>query len=200
MMINDIEMNPNKVNWASLVKHLLASLGFYNVWLNQSVGNDNYFVEIIRQRLSDNFIQNWSGRLENSTRASLYKNIAEFRMQPYLEILSVFKFCQSFTRLRVSSHRLQIESGRWVKPNRIPVNERLCSFCDVLEDEFHFVLECRQYENLRKQYIPKYYCTRPSMCKFIELLNTNNKNIVRKLSVFVFKAFETRNTLLYNNK
>ena len=101
-------------------------------------------------------------------------------MQPYLENLSVFKFCQAFTRLRVSSHRLHIESGRWVQPNRIPVNERLCSFCDVLEDEFHFVLECRQYENLRKQYISKHYCARPSMYKFTELLNSSNKNIVRK--------------------
>ena len=56
MMINDIEINPNKVNWASLVKHLLASLGFYNVWVNQSAGNDKYFIEIIKQRLTDNFI------------------------------------------------------------------------------------------------------------------------------------------------
>ena len=28
MMLNDIELNPNKHNWASLVKHLLSRLGF----------------------------------------------------------------------------------------------------------------------------------------------------------------------------
>ena len=199
MMINDIEISHNTVNWASFIKHLLASLGFYNVWLHQTVGNDKYFIEVIKQRLTDNFIQNWHGRLDNSSRASFYKNIAEFKMQPYLENLTVFKFCQSVAKLRVSSHRLQIESGRWVKPNRIPVNERLCVFCDILEDEFHFVMECKQYEDLRKLYISKYYRTRPSMHKFIELINTNNKNIMRKLSVFVHKAFDMRNTMLYNN-
>ena len=199
MMINDIELSQNTVNLASLVKHLLASLGFYNVWLDQSVGNDKYFIELIRQRLTDNFIQNWHGRLENSSRASFYKHIAEFRFQPYLDNLSVFKFCQSVTKLRVSSHRLQIEAGRWVKPIRTPVNERLCAFCGALEDEFHFVLECKQYEDLRKQYISKYYSIRPSMFKFIELINTNNKNTIRKLSMFVHKAFDLRNLILYKN-
>ena len=75
--------------------------------------------------MTDNFIQHWSGILENFTRASLHKNMEDFRMKPYFENVSVLKFCQSLTELRVSFHRLQNESGRWVKPNRIQVNERL---------------------------------------------------------------------------
>ena len=39
MMLSDLELFPNKVNWVSLVRHLLMSLGFYQVWLNQGVGN-----------------------------------------------------------------------------------------------------------------------------------------------------------------
>ena len=58
MMLSDFESTPNKINWASLVKHLLASLGFNYVWLQQEIGNDKYFLEVVKQRLTDNFIQN----------------------------------------------------------------------------------------------------------------------------------------------
>ena len=63
------------------------------------------------------------------------------------------KLRYSLTRLRVSSHRLNIECGRWTRPNIIPVNERKCQNCNVLEDEYHFVLECSLYNELRKQYL-----------------------------------------------
>ena len=199
MMVTDFKLAPNKINWAFLLKHLLASLGFYHVWLHQEVGNDKNFLDVVNQRLTDNFIQNWHSRLENSSRATFYQNIAVFQLQPYLNNLNVFKFCQALTKLRVSSHRLQIEAGRWVKPNRTPINERVCIFCNVLEDEFHFVLECKQYIDLRTTYISKYYWDRPSMVKFIDLINTTNKKVCHKLSVFIFKAFENRNAVLYNN-
>ena len=38
-------------------------------------------------------------------------------------------FILYFTRLRVSSHRLEIEAGRRSRPNRTPINERLCITC-----------------------------------------------------------------------
>ena len=35
------------------------SLGFNNVWLDQGVGNYGGFITVLKQRLMDNFIQNW---------------------------------------------------------------------------------------------------------------------------------------------
>ena len=49
------------------------------------------------------------------------------------------------TKLRVSSHRLSIESGRWSKPNPTLLSERNCLFCNLLEDVYHFVLEWNLY-------------------------------------------------------
>ena len=43
MMLQDIDMMPEKGNWAVLVKRLLGSLGFNEVWLAQGVGNVNIF-------------------------------------------------------------------------------------------------------------------------------------------------------------
>ena len=35
------------------------------------------------------------------------------------------------------------------------------------------------------------------MFKFIELLNTDRKKQIRNLSIFIFKAFEKRNSIAY---
>ena len=58
IMVNDLERQPNTTNWASLVRHLLLSLGFYEVWLQQGVGNFNIFISLLKQRLTHTFIQN----------------------------------------------------------------------------------------------------------------------------------------------
>ena len=56
----------------------------------------------------------------------------------------------------MSSHRLKVETGRRHKPEAIPYNDRKCTFCSKLEDEFYALLECTK---------------RPNMPKFIELLS-----------------------------
>ena len=157
MMIRDIEELPNKANWASLVRDLLASLGFREVWLAQGVGNVSAFLSVLKQRLSDTFMQNWHDRINNSSRANFYKIIMQFWFQPHQEKINVYKYIQALSKLRVSSHRLAIESGRWARPTRIPIGERKCVNCNILEDEFHFVIECNMYTDLRIKYIPKYY-------------------------------------------
>ena len=43
------------------------------------------------------------------------------------------------TRLRLSSHKLMIERGRWLN---ILSKDRLCTLCNKLEDEFHVICEC----------------------------------------------------------
>ena len=134
----------------------------------QGVGNYEGFMTFLKQRLTDNFIQNWHSRLEESSRAIFYRSIASFQLQPYLQSLNVTKFRNAISKLRMASNRLEIETGRWVRVNeRVPVNERKCRLCNVMEDEYHFVIECNRYNELRKKYIPKYYFQRPSMYKFV---------------------------------
>ena len=114
-----------------MVRSLLMNLGFYEVWLLQGVGNVKIFLSPLKQRLNYTFIQNWQERLGNSTRASFYKTFARFQFQPYLGKLNMFKYIKATSRLRMSSHILAIESGRWARPNRIPVDKRKCQECSV---------------------------------------------------------------------
>ena len=53
-----------------------------------------------------------------------------------------------FTRLRLSSHNLKIETGRW---SRLPRERRLCP-CGHVQDEKHVIEECELTEHLRLQY------------------------------------------------
>ena len=76
LLKNDCENNIRVKNWCSLLKQLLCSLGFYEVWLFQEVGNASVFLSYVIQRLSDQFIQGWDGRLNISSRASLNKHIS----------------------------------------------------------------------------------------------------------------------------
>lgn len=192
MMLNDGELYPLKQNWALSVKQLLQRLGFLEVWLAQGVGNEQLFLEVLKIRVKDIFMQEWHSRLEASTRARFYYVIANFQYQSYLDIINIEKFRISLSKLRLSSHRLEVETGRWAKPNKVPYENRKCKVCGVLEDEFHFVLECPLYIELRVKYISKYYYKHPSMLKFIELLKSDSKKDIKRLSMYVNKAFAVR--------
>ena len=88
------------------------------------------------------------------------------------------------TKLRVSSHRLSIESGRWSKPNPTPLSERNCLFCNL-------------HNTIRKLYIPKYYRKCSNILKMYELINAGNNKVLKNLSIFINKAFELRNNTIY---
>ena len=197
MLKNDLELFPNKINWCTLVKDLLCTLGFYDAWLFQNVGDEKVFLFQVKQRLNDHFVQNWLSRIENSSRSLFYRNIADFKFKPYLNIINLSKYRKEMTKLRVSSHRLFIETGRWTKPST-PIDQRICYQCNKLEDEFHFIIECELYKDIRATYISPYYRSRPNMYKFLELIKSENKHTLQKLAQYIFHAFELRNRILYN--
>jgi len=170
MLKSDSDTYPSRKSWCALLKQLLGNLGYYEVWLFQEVGHVKLFLFNVKARLNDNFIQGWHSRIENSSRAAFYQHVAHFKFQPYLNVCGITKFRYYLTRIRVSSHRHYIESGRWAKPNPVPVEHRKCTICNTLEDEYHFLLECSIYTNLRCQYIPRYLRFKPNMHTHIKCL------------------------------
>ena len=52
---------------------------------------------------------------------------------------------QAFTRMRLGSHRLKVETGRW---SRIPKERRLC-MCGIVQDEIQVLLNCPLLDNVR---------------------------------------------------
>ena len=94
----------------------------------------------------------------------------------------------------ISSHKLNIEIGRH---NNIDRQDRKCIICNLndIEDEFHFVLVCPDYINLRNAYIPKYYSNRPSVLEILELVQTKNTSLFIQLSIYCIKALRNSYTV-----
>ena len=64
--------------------------------------------------------------VNDSTRSNTYTLICDFNCKTYLDTIEISKLRIALTRLRSSSHRLKIETGRWHKPNTIPLSEGKC--------------------------------------------------------------------------
>ena len=104
------------------------------------------------------------------------------------DIVNVRSHRIALIRLICSSHRLEIETGRWKRPIT-PRENRKCPICGKLGDEYHFLFECTVHTTERNKFIPKFYRTRPSMMKCVSLFNSTNKKEIRNLAKFVYKAF-----------
>lgn len=52
-------------------------------------------------------------------------------------------------------------------------------------DEIHYLLVCPFFKNKRKQLIDCYFYKYPNILKFIELLETTNKEKLFKVSIFM---------------
>ena len=196
MLLNDLNNNPTKKSLVTQVKYTLQCYGFNHVWIAQGVANEKQFLAMFRQRVKDNYVQTWNGENNASSRNDFYTAFSTFGFKDYLKHVTINKFRHNLTRLRVSSHSLSIETGRWHKPNKTPRNERKCIICDDVEDEFHFLLFCPLYKDIRKKYIKKYFWSRPSMFKFVELMKIENITALRNLSLFITRAIEIRSSAM----
>ena len=84
---------------------------------------------------------------------SLYKH--GFYFEPYLDSISDSRYRTAITRLRTSSHVLEIERGRYTVP-KTAVGDRLCKICHQIEDEAHFLIDCKLYDIHRQEFMLKY--------------------------------------------
>jgi hypothetical protein len=97
------------------------------------------------------------------------------------------------TKLRSGTLKLNIELGRY---NNTPRESHLCLCCNielnVIENEYHFVLDCPAYRSVRMHFLPTYYCSWPNIYKLEHLLKAANKNLTIKLYNYLKAAGKIR--------
>ena len=141
------------------------------------------------------YIANWREGMGTCTSLYLYRNLKQTFEPSYYLSLDNAKYRNCIAKMRLSSHKLAIETGRHQNVAR---EQRKCLCCDLndIEDEYYFILICPLYNDLRNLYIPKYYTTRPSVFKFINLLNIEKKSILNKLAIYCIKSFKLRDNFI----
>jgi hypothetical protein len=102
----------------------------------------------------------------------------KFGCENYLNLIKD----ELFLKFRISNHRLQIETGRYIKPKIVPEN-RICEKCfsSEVEDEQHcfFLLNCGFYRNHRNklfEVIKSRICILEILCKSLIILTCKFEN------------------------
>ena len=151
------ENSRNNLLWTSKVKSLLERHGFAEVWQYPESVNMKPFLAVLKTRLIDTFLTEARAGIRNSSSLSLFKELDNnTEIAPYLKLLFNEKYRTTLAKIRLSSHSLAIETGRH---NGILRENRKCTFCDLndIEDEYHFIIICPLYRDIRRDYIPNYY-------------------------------------------
>ena len=170
----------------------------YGINLYDISNNEAKFT--IKTKVTNYFKQNWSQQLHDGDDNTVLRTYRLFKeghgMEPYLYQVKESKYRIAISRLRASSHVLEIERGRYTRP-KTPITERLCPFCNVVEDEQHFLLICKTYDQERNRMFSKIStkyenCEIESRSAFKFLLTSNDPLVLNALGKFIYTAFQKR--------
>ena len=85
-----------------------------------------------------------------------------FGLASYLKFDLSLKFRISLSKLRCSAHNLLVETGRL---SNLDYENRICRLCNLnkIEDDFHCVMECPFYSDIRNNHLPTLLNTNMSL-------------------------------------
>jgi hypothetical protein len=151
------------------------------------------------QNEKNNYISFWKQQIENSTKLSFYGSFKQqYKLEEYLNIIKEPSQRRIFSKFRISNHKLEIEFGRYKTVRR---EERICKNCDSskVENEFHFLFECKKYEDLQndsqnilKQYFQMDISNNSKKKLLNKIMSLNDPVIFDILSSHISKCFHVR--------
>ena len=153
--------------------------------------------------MKNKYISYWNQTLQHSQKLSFYYTFKKnYNLSAYLDLTRKNPSRKSLVKLRISSHKLRIERGRY---DKIPRDERLCSLCSCnkIEDETHLLLDCPNYSSIRDRFFSKiepkshfydYYHMRPYFLS--HLMNCTDYFINFQVISFISSCFEQRDKLV----
>ena len=172
---------------------------FYN--FNYSSLNDckvKQYINVMKQK----YISHWNQTLQNSQKLSFYNTIKN-NSSPFTNLVLTRRnpLRKTLLKLRISCHKLRIETGRY---DNIPRNERLCHFCNCnnIEDETHFLLDCSAYSRVRDIFFSKIESKLPLLrllpreTLISHLMNSTDYFVNTQLISFISTCFELRDNLV----
>jgi len=195
--------NIGYTTWYSKVLSLAKS---YDINIENMVYSDSTKL-LIKKRIRSSFIETWYKDINNLELHPLLRTYVlfknEFSMSSHLICVKDPKFRNAINKIRCSSHLLGIERGRHTKP-KTPIEQRLCIFCNVLDDEIHFICDCSLFTSIRNVFFSKIISKHPrfdiynSKEKFIFVFSSDDCTLLTWLGQFIMDAFKIRDHELRN--
>ena len=193
--INDHTLS--RRNWCSDVKYIFDLLDMNPVFDSLAVCPVTDAMATLAR--IDN--QDWKRQILTKPKLRTYRIFkTELETELYVKYHLPRRQRSLLAQFRLGILPLRIETGRY---DNTPIENRLCTMCDmnVVENEFHFVIECTRYRDYRNELYnrasfvindlenmtsaDKFSC----ICKFAQ----------KYLSQFIVKSHERRKNVLYDS-
>ena len=126
------------------------------------------------------------------------------KQEPYLTKIRNVKDRISFSKFRLSTHKLMIEKGRHLNINK---ELRFCKFCpSYIENEIHFLTRCKVYSLHREKLMDKIKDEVRNV-RFTEMSDINvfiflmtNSSVAPLVAKYLSQTFELRDFLKNEHK
>ena len=178
--------------WFNKIYEILESCNFSNLFRDQQQYSTKQF---LKRSIFDALTQSEQEKWLNDVNTNQFCfNYRIFKQNLYFErylIKLPFYYRQMFSKFRCKNNKLPVNKNRFDKK----VVDRNCQLCQKqdLGDEFHYIFICKFFGKERKQYIDKFFYTRPNTQKMYHLFNSQNEQILTNLCKFIaiiIKKFE----------
>ena len=122
--------------------------------------------KVVKSKLKTKFKEEWDVKTSNMSKLSFYRKYKSdhYKIEGYITLVHNRRHRSALAKLRCNAHRLKIEIGRYIKVynehttrhEQLPRKKRICDIRKgKVENEQHFILECKLNENLRQDLFSK---------------------------------------------
>lgn len=143
-------------NWPFLIKQFFDD-NHLNTYDNILQPLPTSFVQKVSSIVYNKYITNWKDRINRNTGPSrrggnklrLYKCVKyEYVTEQYCKLILPPRHRSAFCKFRCGVAPIRIETGRY---EGLPINERICPFCETTENEYHVLFHCPVYCDIREK-------------------------------------------------
>ena len=159
-------------SWRNRLEKILS---FFQCNINVTPTNE--LISRLQNKMKESYIDYWGLSLgdvqSEEGRLHLYRHLKkDFKIEPYLKHIRKFKYRKAMTAFRIGSHKLEIETGRYVRRANIhnlhnhdvhiKREDRFCTLCyeesriKVIGDEKHAIVHCPSFYHQRLKLLTQF--------------------------------------------